>query len=72
MSRETQEIVDICEQLPGSKRASVTDFARFLLAKEGDSRWEQIIANPHPLPKLDAFLEHSARESVEPLDPDKL
>ena len=72
MSRETQEIVDICEQLPESKRAAVTDFARFLLAQEGDSRWEQIIATPHPLPKLDAFLAESAREAAELLDPDKL
>jgi len=33
MSNETQELIRICEQLPQHKRAEVTDFARFLLAK---------------------------------------
>jgi Protein of unknown function (DUF2281) len=33
MSIETQELVSICEQLPEAKRIEVTDFARFLLAK---------------------------------------
>jgi hypothetical protein len=33
MSVETQELLRICEQLPEAKRIEVTDFARFLLAK---------------------------------------
>jgi hypothetical protein len=73
MSGEIQELIQICEQLPAAKRAKVTDFARFLLAREGDERWEQVIASPAPRPKLDAFLKRSKRElAAEPLDPDRL
>jgi len=73
MSTETQELIRICEALPEAKRVEVTDFARFLLAQEGDERWEQIIASPAPRPKLQAFLKESAEEaSPEPLDVDRL
>ena len=48
------------------------DERRFLLAREGDERWEQIIASPQRRPKLDAFLKESAEETAEPLDPDQL
>jgi hypothetical protein len=72
MSSETQELIRICEALPEAKRVELTDFARFLLAQQGDERWEQIIASPAPRPKLDAFLKESAREAAEPLDPDRL
>jgi len=34
MSADTEELLSICEQLPESKRIEVTDFARFLLAKD--------------------------------------
>jgi hypothetical protein len=37
MSGETQELLRICEQLPEAKRLEVADFARFLLARNGDS-----------------------------------
>ena len=72
MSKETQELIRICEALPEAKRVEVTDFARFLLAQAGDQRWEQIIAEPMPRAKLDAFLKESAREAAEPLDPGRL
>jgi hypothetical protein len=72
MSSETQEVLDICEQLPEAKRLEVADFARFLLAREGDERWEQIIAETKPRPKLEAFLKESAAEGSEPLDLDRL
>ena len=72
MSSETQEVLDICEQLPEAKRVEVADFARFLLAREGDERWEQIIAETKPRPKLEAFLKESAAEGSEPLDLDRL
>jgi hypothetical protein len=72
MSSDTQELIRICEALPEAKRVEVTDFARFLLAQQGDERWEQIIASPAPRPKLDAFLKESAREAAGPLDPDRL
>jgi hypothetical protein len=72
MSTDTQELIRICEALPEAKRVEVADFARFLLAREGDERWEQIIASTAPRPKLDAFLKESAREAAEPLDPGRL
>jgi hypothetical protein len=72
MSTDTQELIRICEALPEAKRVEVADFARFLLAREGDERWEQIITSTAPRPKLDAFLKESAREAAEPLDPGRL
>lgn len=72
MSEKTREVVDICEKLPEAKRAEVVDFARFLLAQQGDARWEEIIASPTPRPKLDAFVRESLAEGNEPLDPDQL
>lgn len=50
----------------------VADFARFLLARQGDERWEQIISEPRPRPKLDAFLKDSAREGAQPIDLERL
>mgnify|MGYP006299947743 CR=1 FL=1 len=72
MTRETEELIDICEKLPDAKRLEVTDFARFLLAQQDDERWEQIIDSPGKRPKLEAFLEQSAAESESPLDIDQL
>jgi hypothetical protein len=72
MTVDTQELLRICEQLPEAKRAEVADFARFLLAREGDERWERIVAEPQPRPKLEAFLQDSAAEGSEPLDVDRL
>lgn len=72
MSSETQELLSLCEQLPQAKRAEVADFARFLLARQGDERWEQIVAESKPRPKLEAFLKESAREGSQPLDLDHL
>ena len=72
MSIDTKELIEICEQLPEAKRIEVADFARFLLAQEGDERWEQIIASAAPRPKLDAFLGESQKEKSVPLDMDRL
>ncbi len=36
MSVETQELLSICEQLRPAQRAELADFARSLLAKNGD------------------------------------
>ncbi len=72
MSNDTQELIRICEQLPAGKRAEVTDFARFLLAREGDERWEQLLDSPARRPKLDAFLKKSAAEPATPLDVERL
>ena len=72
MSTDTQELIRLCEQLPADQRAEVADFARFLLAKQSDERWEQIIASPTRRPRLDAFLKESAKEGAEPLEVDRL
>lgn len=72
MSIETAELIRICEQLPEHKRAEVADFAQFLLARESDERWEEILASGTPRPRLDAFLNESSREPSMPLDPSKL
>ena len=37
MNAETDELLSICEQLPEAKRVEVADFARFLLARNGDA-----------------------------------
>ena len=73
MSTETQELIRICEELPEDKRVEVTDFARFLLDQQSDERWERIIADPKPRPKLEAFMESSHAEGEEkPLDLDQM
>jgi hypothetical protein len=72
MSTETQELIRICEALPEGKRAEVADFARFLLARQDDERWEQLIASDLRRPKLDAFLRESAAEPSTPLDHSRL
>jgi hypothetical protein len=72
MSTETEELIRICESLPEDKRAEVTDFARFLLAREDDQRWEQLIATEQRRPKLDAFLRESAAEPATPMDVERL
>lgn len=73
MSTETQELLEICEQLPRARREEVADFARFLMARESDGRWEHLIATPQRRPKLEEFLRESAAEGpAEPLDPERL
>jgi hypothetical protein len=73
MNTERQELIRICEELSQAKRVEVADFARFLLARESDQRWEQIIADPNPRPKLREFLDQSRAEGpAEPLDVDRL
>jgi len=72
MSTDTQELIRICEALPEAKRVAVADFARFLLAQQGDEQWERIIADPKPRPKLEAFLKESRAEGSDPMDLDRL
>jgi len=69
VSTQTEELIRICEALPEEKRAQVTDFAQFLLDRQGDARWEEIIGDPKPSSKLEAFIEASRSEGgEEPLD----
>jgi hypothetical protein len=67
MSVDTRELIKICESLPEDTRAEVADFARFLLARQDDERWEQLIASGQRRPKLDAFLRQSAAEPPTPI-----
>lgn len=64
----TTEIAELCDSLPPEKREEVADFVRFLLARQQEERWETLIADPKPRPRLDAFLRESAAESDEALD----
>ena len=79
MSVETQELLAICERLPAADRAAVTSYARSPLASEADdlnnpddARWEAILNDSRPRPKLDAFFQAALAEATEPLDLDKL
>lgn len=68
MSTATEEIIHVCEALPPEKQSEVIDFARFLLARQDDERWERLLAEPQSRPRLDAFLRASSGEADEPLD----
>lgn len=77
MSSDTKAMIELFDQLPEDKRVEVADFARFLLARsqgeeDGDARWEAIIADPRPRPKLEAYMRESLAEGSEPLDLDKM
>lgn len=67
MSSDTRELIGICEKLPEAQRAEVTDFARFLLARNTDFAWEQTISDPSPRPKLDEFVREALAEGSQPL-----
>jgi hypothetical protein len=66
------EITELCESLPPEKRAEVADFARFLLSRQEEEKWEAIIASKSPRPRLDAFLRESAAEGDQLLDLQRL
>lgn len=72
MSSDTKEIVDICEALSSDKRSAVADFARFLLSRAADERWEQLISDPKRRQRLEAFVRESAEEPDEPMDQNRL
>jgi Protein of unknown function (DUF2281) len=72
MSATTDEIIQVLKALPEDKQAELADFARFLLARQDDRAWEQLLAGSQPRPRLDSFLRQSAAEGDEPLDPTRL
>jgi hypothetical protein len=72
MSSDTKEIVDICESLSSDKRSAVAEFARFLLSRADDERWEQLLSEPKRRPKLETFIRESAEEPDEPMDTNRL
>lgn len=68
MDFNATEIAILCDALPESKRMAVADFARFLLERGGDERWEDILNQVVPRPRLESFLRESANEGAEKLD----
>lgn len=72
MSATTEEIIRVCESLPPEKQSAVADFARFLLAEQGDFAWERLLSAPERRPRLEAFMDAAIREGHEKLDLTKL
>ena len=64
------EIIKELPKLPEEERRVV--FNRLCELAQGDQHWEQIINDPLPPPKLEAFIEKARAEGSEPLDLDKL
>jgi hypothetical protein len=66
------EIIDELPKLTDAERRAVLEKLREL-AQVDDDRWEEIINDPRPLPKLEAFFREAAAEGgEEPLDPNRL
>ena len=61
------EIINELPKLTEAERQAILDKLREL-AQVDDDRWEQIINEPMPRPKLKAFIEQATAEGSEPLD----
>lgn len=72
MSATTEDIIRVCESLPPEKQSEVANFARFLLAQQGDDAWERLINSPKRRPRLEAFIDAALREGDDELDMNKL
>ena len=64
------EIIKELPKLSEAERRAV--FNKLCELSEGDERWEEIIDDERPRPKLDAFVEKARAEGSEPLDLSKL
>ncbi|PYJ55023.1 MAG: hypothetical protein DME82_08870 [Verrucomicrobia bacterium] len=64
------EIIKELPKLSEAERRAVFD--KLCELAEGDRRWEEIIDDERPRPKLDAFVEKARAEGSEPLDLNKL
>jgi len=65
------EIIKELPKLSEAERRAILDKLREL-AQQDDERWEQLLNDPQPRPKLEAFLRESAAEGESPLDPSRL
>ena len=66
------EIIQELPKLTEAERSAILEKLREL-SQVDDDRWEEIINDPRPLPKLQAFFSKAAAEGgEEPLDPDRL
>jgi hypothetical protein len=72
MSSSTEEIIRVCEGLPPEKQIELADFARFLLSRVEDDKWERLISDQNARPRLEAFVRESATEGEMPLDLNRL
>jgi hypothetical protein len=61
------EIIKELPNLTETERQAVLDKLREL-AQLDDDRWEEIINEPTPRPKLRTFIEQATAEGSEPLD----
>jgi hypothetical protein len=61
------EIIKELPKLSDEERRAILDKLREL-AQVDDDRWEQIINDPVPRPKLQSFIEQATAEGSEPLD----
>lgn len=64
------EIIKEPPKLTDQERHAVFD--RLCELAQGDHHWEQIINDPRPHSKLEAFVEKAMAEGSEPLDLDRL
>ena len=64
------EIIKELPKLSDAERRAVFD--KLCELAEGNQRWEEIIDDQRPRPKLDAFVENARAEGSEPLDLDRL
>jgi hypothetical protein len=65
------EIIKELPKLSEEERRAILDKLREL-AQQDDEGWEQLLNDPQPRPKLEAFLRESAAEGESPLDPSRL
>ena len=65
------EIIKELPKLTEAERQAVLDKLREL-AQVDDDRWEEIINDPTPRPKLRVFIERAIAEGSEPLDLNRL
>ena len=65
------EIIQELPKLSDAERWAVLDKLREL-AQLDDERWEELLNDPKPRPKLEAFVRESATEGEAPLDPSRL
>jgi hypothetical protein len=61
------EIIQELPKLSDAERQAVFDKLREL-ARLDDERWEELLNDPKPRPKLEAFIEKATAEGSEPLD----
>jgi hypothetical protein len=65
------EIIQELPKLSDAERRAVLEKLREL-AHLDDEHWEELLNDPQPRPKLEAFLRESAAEGEGPLDPSRL